>query len=135
MSDNEKGSLGRLGLGHDFVGARYQQLGYERIVPHRFAINPSLTVRTRHTRARQLQLARYYRLGKITFADEIRDDEYLANPLWEKKTRIAQARFLFPKSALDIGKNFSALNFACVSPSGCARVRVHRQPFAHYEEG
>src|SRR6266550_2225497 len=126
MRDNEQRSLGRLRVGRDFVGACQEQLGYQRIVPHRFTINPSLPVRARRTRARQLQLAGYYRLGEITFADEIRDDEYLANRgVGKKKPRIAQTRFLFPKGALDLGKDVSSLNFARVSPSGRARIRIH----------
>ena len=89
-----------------------QQLGYERIVAHRFAINPNLSVRARRNRAVQLQLPRYHRLGEITFADEIRDDENLANRLvGEKKSRIAQARFLFPKSASGHRQKFRGAEF------------------------
>src|SRR6185312_3839546 len=113
MRDNKQRGLGRLRIRRDFMSARQQELGYERIVPHWFAINPNLSVRSRRTRARQLQFAGYYCLGEITFADKIRDDENLTHRLvGEKKPRVAQTRFLFPKGALDFGKNLSSLNFA-----------------------
>ena len=79
-----------------------QQLGYERIVAHRFAINPNLSVRSRRNRALQLQLPRYYRLGEITFADEIRDDENLANRLDPRK-KIARRAGSVPLSKKRIG--------------------------------
>src|SRR5437868_8311363 len=128
MRDNEQRSLGRLGLRRDFMGAREQWLGYERIVPYRFAINPNLSVRARRNRTIQFQLPRNHCLGEITFADEIRDDENLAHHLaGEKKSRVAQARFLFPKCASDIGKNLSPLDFMCVCPSWRARIRIQRR--------
>src|SRR5205807_5142478 len=128
MRDNEQRSLGWLGVGRDFVGACQEQLGYERIVAHRFAINPNLSVCARRDRALQLQLPRNHCLGEITFADEIRDDKNLTHRLvGEKKSRVAQARFLFPKRASDIGKNFAPLNFACVYPSWRARIRIQRR--------
>src|SRR5205823_1875031 len=121
----EQGSLGRLDLRRDFMSARQQQLGYERIVPHRVAINPNLSVCARGHRPLQFQLPRNHRLSEIPFADEIRDDENLTHLLiCEKKSRVAQARFLFPKGALDIGENFAALKFARVRPSWCARIRI-----------
>src|SRR5207244_9541080 len=84
------------------------------------------TVRARRNRTLQLQLPRNYGLGEITFADKIRDDENLVNRfIRKKKSCVAQARFLFPKGALDIGKNVPALNFARVSPSRRARIRIH----------
>src|SRR5213080_1184434 len=96
MRDNEQRSLGRLDVGRDFMSARQQQL------------------------------PRNYGLGEITFAEKIRDDENLVNRfIRKKKSRVAQARFLFPKGALDIGKNVPALNFARVSPSRRARIRIH----------
>src|SRR5207237_9088414 len=126
MRENEQRSLVRVDVGRDLMSARQRQLGHERIVPHRFAINPSLTVRARRNRTLQLQLPRNYGLGEITFADKIRDDENLVNRfIRKKKSRVAQARFLFPKGALDIGKNVPALNFARVSPSRRARIRIH----------
>src|SRR5256885_15727504 len=117
MRDNEQRSLGRLRVGRDFVGACQEQLGYQRIVAHRFAINPSLSVRSRRNRTLQLQLPGYYRLGEITFADEIRDDENIVNRfIREKKSRVAQARFLFPERTLHIGKNSAAPNLMRVVP-------------------
>jgi len=64
-------------------------------------------------------------LGEITFTDEIRDNENLTHRfVGEKKSRVAQARFLFPERALDIGKNFASLNFSRVCPSRRARIRI-----------
>src|SRR5438105_10319434 len=126
MRDNEQRSLRRLDVGRDLVSARQQQLGYERVVPHRFAINPNLSVRSRRSRVRQLELPRNHRLSEITFADEVRDDENIVNRfIPEKKSRVAQARFLFPKSALYIGKEVAALNFTRAGPSRRARVGIH----------
>src|SRR5205814_8639736 len=108
------------------VGAYQEQLGYQSIVAHRFAMNPSLSVRSRRNRTLQLQLPGYYRLGEITFADEIRHDENLFNRfICEKKARIAQARFLFPERTLHISKNSAAPNLMGVVPCGCARIRIH----------
>ena len=100
------------------------------IVGHGSTVNPDSSAPT-WTHAREIQRRQIFadvrcafwkeepslRDARFFFADEIRDDEYLANPPWEKKTRIAQARFLFPKRAFNIGKNVTALNFARVSPS------------------
>jgi len=108
------------------VGAGQQQFGYERIVPHRFAINPNLSIRARRNQTVQLQFPRDHRLREIAFADKIRRHENFMNRfIAEEKSRVAQARLLFPKSTFNIGKKVTALNFARVSPSRGARIRIH----------
>src|SRR5437764_15269906 len=135
MRDNEQRSLRRFGIGRDFVGARQKQLRYQRIIAHGFAICPNLSVRWRRNRLRQIELPRYYRLGEITLADEIRDNENFAdNLVIKKKSRVAQARFLFPERTLHIGKNSAAPNLMRVVPCGCARIRIHGRSVADNEK-
>jgi len=74
----------------------------------------------------QLKLARNYRLGEITFADEVRDNVYVFDCIRIKeKNRVAQARLLFPKGAFNIDKNFSAPDFGRVRQSRRARIGIH----------
>src|SRR5205807_9793264 len=65
-------------------------------------------------------------LRKLTHDDEIRDDVNLPNRFGiERKQRITQTRFFFPKRALNIDKNLPAPNFRSVRQRRCARVRIH----------
>ena len=124
MRDDEQRGLRWLYIGCNFVGARQQQFGHDRIVADRFAIDPSLAICAGRNRPLQFQLSRDHRLGEIAFADKIRDHENLANcSIREKKSRVAQTRFFFPKSAAHIGEDISLLNFvvravesACSNP-------------------
>ena len=96
------------------------------MISDRLALFPDLAVRTFCEAAIQLNLTRNYRLGEITFADKIRLDINFTNRFWiEQEQCVAQTRFLLPKGAANIGKNFSAPNFGRVRQRRRARIRVH----------
>jgi hypothetical protein len=48
----------------------------------------------------------------------------------EQEPRIVQARFLFPKGALNFGESFPPLNFRRVRECRRTRIRVHRRTVA-----
>src|SRR5438876_9220184 len=94
--------------------------------PDWLAIIPDLPIRALCDLAIQLKLARNYRLGEITFADEVRDDVNVFDCVGiKKKDRVAQARFLFPKCALHITKNISSPDLGRVRQRRRARIRIH----------
>jgi hypothetical protein len=80
------------------------------VISNGVAIFPDLAVGSFGRRSIQLKLARNYYPREIALADKIRDYENLANrSIREKKSRVAQARFFFPKSAPDVDKDVSLL--------------------------
>src|SRR5438876_2463788 len=96
------------------------------MIPDWLTIIPDLPIRALCDLAIQLKLARNYRLGEITLADEIWDNVNVFDCIRIKeKNRVAQTRFLFPKGAFNIDKNFSAPNFGRVRQSRRARIRIH----------
>src|SRR5437016_11536641 len=97
------------------------------MIPDWLTIIPDLPIRALCDLAIQLKLARNYRLGEITLADEIWDNVNVFDcARIKEKNRVAQARLFFPKDAFNIDKNFSAPNLGRVGQSRRARVRIHR---------
>src|SRR5437660_7490886 len=96
------------------------------MVPDRLAIIPRLSIRSLGNLARQLNLPRNHGLGEITLANEIGDDVNVFDCLRiKKRKRVAQTRFLFPKRALNIGKNISSPNFGRMRVCRRTRIRIH----------
>src|ERR1700719_471740 len=96
------------------------------MIPDWLAIFPNLTVWALCGSTVQLQLAWNHRLREITFADEVWHDVNFPNRFWiEQKNCVAETRFLFPKRALNIDKNFPAPDFGRVRQRRRARIRIH----------
>ena len=92
------------------------------------AIIPDLPVRARCRFSLQFELAWNHHLREITFADEIRDNVNIFDRVRiKKKQGVAQARFLFPKRALDIAENILPPDFRRMRKRRRARVRIHRR--------
>src|SRR5438309_8487452 len=96
------------------------------MIPDRLAVVPGLPTGAFSNPSVQLELARNYRLGEVTFANEIGNDVNIFDCVRiEKKDRVAQARFFFPKRALHIGKNISTPNLGPMRQGRRARIRIH----------
>src|SRR6266853_526195 len=105
------------------------------MVPDWLAIIPDLPIRAFCDLAIQLKLARNYRLGEITFADEVRDDVNAFDCVWiEQKDRVAQTRLFFPKRTLHIGKNISTPDLGAMRQGRRARIRIHRRAMTDDEQ-
>ena len=97
-----------------------QMLRHLRMTADRIAIFPNLTVRRSvfvpvSSSSRGMTVSR-----EITFADEIRDHINFTNRrIVEEKERVAQTRFLFPKSARNVREK--------IAPTNLAGVRQARQ--------
>ena len=136
MRHDQQRGLSRIGILRDFACTFEQQFGHERMVPNRLAIFPTLAARSFCYATIQLKLARDYGLGEITFADKIRHDINFANRFGiEQEDRVAQTRFLFPKRAADLDKDFSTPNFHRVRQRRRARIRIHRRAVSDNEKG
>src|SRR5206468_10734721 len=111
VRDDQQTSLARIDIARDLARALKKQIGHHRMIPYRLAIFPDLTIRAFSDPIIQFKLPRNYSLRKITLADEIRHDVNFVNQLGiEQEQRVAQARFFFPKGALDVGKDLSTPN-------------------------
>src|SRR5438477_8766873 len=96
------------------------------MVPDRLAIIPDLSTRSLGNLAVQLKLPRNHGLREITLANEVRDDVNGFDCVRiEKKDRVAQARFLFPKCALHITENVSSPDLSRMRQRRRARIRIH----------
>src|SRR5437667_7326698 len=96
---------------------------------------PDLPIRALCDLAIQLKLAWNYRLGEITFADEIWDNVYVFDCIRIKeKNRVAQARLLFPESAFHIEKNFPKPDFRPMRQRRSARIRIDGRSMADNQE-
>src|SRR2546430_9889951 len=105
------------------------------MVPDWLTIIPDLPIRALCDLAIQLKLARNYRLGEITFADEVRDDVNAFDCVRiKKRNRVAQARLLFPKRTGHIGKNISMPNLGPMRQGRRARIRIHRRAMTDDEQ-
>ena len=98
------------------------------MIPDPLALVPGLPTGAFSNPSVQLELARNYRLGEVTFANEIGNDVNIFDCVRiEKKDRVAQARFFFPKRALHLAKNVSSPDFGCMRQRRRARIRIHRR--------
>src|SRR5207244_11294936 len=96
------------------------------MIPDWLTIIPDLPIRALCDLAIQLKLARNYRLGEITLADEIWDNVNVFDCIRIKeKNRVAQARLFFPKRAGHIAKNVSSPDLSRVRQRRRARLRIH----------
>src|SRR5205807_1113959 len=101
------------------------------MIPDRLTVVPNLPTGATGNSSLQLELTRNHRLREITLADEVRDDINVFDRAWIKqKDRVAEARFLFPKCALHIGKNASSPDFGRMRQGRRARIRIRRRTMA-----
>jgi len=81
------------------------------MIPNRVRISPDLSIQPFRDPPIQFKLARDYSLREISFANEIRNDvNFTYRFRIEQEERVSQARFFFPKRALDIRKNLPTPN-------------------------
>src|ERR1700730_6852890 len=94
---------------------------------NRLAIFPQLPVLALSDSSIELQFARDYGFGEITFTDKIRHDkDFLDRLRIKKESGIAQARLFFPKGALHGVEEIPIANLSCVEVRRRARIRIDR---------
>src|SRR6266404_5041376 len=105
------------------------------MIAHGLAVAPGLAICARCDLPVQLELTRNDGLGKITFADEIRDHADFPDRFGiEQEPRVAQTWFFLPKRALDVGKNLSSPDFSCVRERRRTGVGIDRRTMANDQQ-
>src|SRR5215467_8300142 len=135
MSNDQQAGFGGSCIGCDVACALEQQLRHEWMISNRLTILPDLSIRSFRDLPIQLKLARNHRLREIAFTNEIRHHANFTNRFGMKqKQRVAQARFLLPKRALNVRKNVPTPNLRHMRPCRCARIRIYSRAVGNDEK-
>src|SRR5690349_14488205 len=121
MPDDQQAGVGGRHIWSNRPGPAEQEVNHSRIVADWLAVLDQFAVALSDGTA-QVEFAGDHRLGEIPFADKIWDDiDVLA---FGHPQNLAQARFLFPKGAIDLAKNSATDDFIRVLERRSTGVRI-----------